>query len=425
MEPVVIRAEGVGKRYRISSLGRPENALTDRGSHALSKAAARVQQTLHNVIHARKKEDFWALRGIGLEIRRGECVGIIGKNGAGKSTLLKLLSRITEPTEGRIELTGRLSAMLEVGTGFHPELTGRENVYLNGAILGMRKTEIDAKFGAILEFSEIGKFIDTPVKRYSSGMFVRLAFAVAAHMEPDILVVDEVLAVGDARFQKKCLDQMSAVAENGCTVLYVSHNMATIRQMCTRAICLKEGRVIFDGDVEEGIRQYQAEGGAHETDIDLTQRERMDFLSGEATMTRLELLDTRDCVYAYEEPIRFRLHFCSHTEIDRPVTLRVELHDSRGAVGMSYSEAFAPQLAAGNHTAVFSFAGHCLAPGSYTIALGLGTGDNFGAFSTLDCVYPTFAFEVLGREGPEGREVWRANWGSIHLPPCILDKTGA
>src|SRR5207302_1919584 len=193
------------------------------------------------------KEDFWALRGVSFEVRRGEVVGIIGRNGAGKSTLLKILSRITDPTEGRVKLKGRVASLLEVGTGFHPELTGRENIYLNGAILGMSRAEIRAKFDEIVAFAETEKFLDTPVKRYSSGMYVRLAFAVAAHLEPEILVIDEVLAVGDAEFQKKCLGKMGEVARGGRTVLFVSHNMVAVRNLCTTSIWLDHGRVAEKG----------------------------------------------------------------------------------------------------------------------------------------------------------------------------------
>ena len=248
-KPVVLKIENVKKRYKIKHLGKkPEGK------------AARAMAAVKSFINPNaNKEDFWALKGVTFNVEQGEKIGIIGKNGAGKSTLLKIISRITEPTDGRIEMLGKISSMLEVGTGFNTELTGRENVYLNGAILGMTKTEIDAKFDEILEFSEVGKFIDTPVKRYSSGMFVRLAFAVASHLEPDILLVDEVLAVGDTRFQKKCIDKMLDIASSGKTILFVSHQMNTIRQLCDRVVVLREGNVIFDGDVEEGIRIYNSE----------------------------------------------------------------------------------------------------------------------------------------------------------------------
>ena len=201
-------------------------------------------------------EEFWALRDVNLKVKQGEVVGIIGRNGAGKSTLLKILSRITEPTAGRIHLKGRVASLLEVGTGFHPELTGRENIFLNGAILGMTRLEIRRKFDEIVAFAEIEKFLDTPVKRYSSGMYVRLAFAVAAHLEPEMLIVDEVLAVGDASFQKKCLSKMQDVGKDGRTVLFVSHNMAAVQSLCTRAICLRDGEVVEDAPVDQAMATY-------------------------------------------------------------------------------------------------------------------------------------------------------------------------
>lgn len=210
-------------------------------------------------------EEFWALKDVFFEVERGQVVGIIGRNGAGKSTLLKVLSRITEMTRGRVSLSGRVAALLEVGTGFHPELTGRENIFLNGAILGMHRSEIREKFDEIVHFAEVERFLDTPVKRYSSGMYVRLAFAVAAHLESEILLVDEVLAVGDAAFQKKCLGKIKNVASDGRTVLFVSHNMPMVKKLCSRAIVLSEGSVTFDGNVTKGVDHYMSLSAAAET----------------------------------------------------------------------------------------------------------------------------------------------------------------
>lgn len=251
-----IRTENLSKRYVIGQLASSKDAtLRD----ALVRGAARAGQRLLGRGKGLDQAagELWALRGVNLEIDRGDKVGVIGRNGAGKSTLLKLLSRITEPTEGRFELYGRVASLLEVGTGFHPELTGRENIYLNGAILGMAKREIARKFDEIVDFSEIEKFLDTPVKRYSSGMYVRLAFAVAAHLEPEILVVDEVLAVGDAQFQKKCLGKMEDVAASeGRTVLFVSHQMGAVTQLCNRAVLLDGGTVKATGKVSEVVSEY-------------------------------------------------------------------------------------------------------------------------------------------------------------------------
>ena len=253
MSHPIIQIEGVGKAYR---LGEADvlNATFRDAIAGLARAPFRRLRQLGR--SSRDKEPFWALRNVSFDVQPGEVVGIIGRNGAGKSTLLKILSRITEPTDGQVTLRGRVGSLLEVGTGFHPELTGRENVYLNGAILGMTQGEIDRKFDEIVAFAEVEKFLDTPVKRYSSGMYVRLAFAVAAHLEPEILIVDEVLAVGDAEFQKKCLGKMHDVAAGGRTVLFVSHNLNAVERLCSRALVLKRGLLTYAGDVRGAMQSY-------------------------------------------------------------------------------------------------------------------------------------------------------------------------
>lgn len=258
---VVISAEGLGKSYMIghASAGSERyTALRD----VIARSARNLVRTTQDMVRGRQLvagdtiEEFWALEDVSFEIKRSEVVGIIGRNGAGKSTLLKVLTRITEPTRGRVTLKGRVASLLEVGTGFHPELTGRENIFLNGAILGMTRAEIRRKFDEIVDFAGVERFLDTPVKRYSSGMYVRLAFAVAAHLESEILIVDEVLAVGDAEFQKKCLGKMQHVAGHGRTVLFVSHNMAAISTLCTRGLLLEGGRRVFAGEVAEALDRY-------------------------------------------------------------------------------------------------------------------------------------------------------------------------
>src|SRR5690349_15842511 len=237
-----IRAEGLGKKYVIAHQAKRERyiALRDLIAQGTRSAWRKTADMFcgHKIHSHDTTEEFWALKDVSFEVKRGEVLGIIGRNGAGKTTLLKILSRITEPSEGRVTIKGRVASLLEVGTGFHPELTGRENIYLNGAILGMTRAEIRKKFDEIVAFAEVEKFLDTPVKRYSSGMYVRLAFAVAAHLEPEILVVDEVLAVGDAEFQRKCIGKMSEVADHGRTVLFVSHNLAAVELLCPRSIYL-------------------------------------------------------------------------------------------------------------------------------------------------------------------------------------------
>lgn len=256
MSVPIIRVEQLGKRYRIrhqANRGGYRRLSEDVWNAVIRPFSRGGVATAHR---SATTEDFWALKDVSFDVQPGEVVGIIGRNGAGKSTLLKILSRITEPTSGRVRLRGRLASLLEVGTGFHPELTGRENIYLNGAVLGMTRSEIKRKFDEIVAFAEVEQFLDTPVKRYSSGMYVRLAFAVAAHLEPEILVVDEVLAVGDAEFQKKCLGKMKDVAEGGRTVLFVSHNLSMVETLCTRGIIFQDGRSIFDGSIESALAHY-------------------------------------------------------------------------------------------------------------------------------------------------------------------------
>lgn len=261
MIDTVIKVENLSKKYIISHQQQERYiALRDVMARGVKNLGKRILSpfTVHpsQDSHTAAQEEFYALNDVSFKIKQGDRVGIIGRNGAGKSTLLKILSRITEPTSGRIEITGRVASLLEVGTGFHPELTGRENIFLNGAILGMGKAEIKRKFEEIVDFAEVEKFLDTPVKRYSSGMYVRLAFAVAAHLEPEILIVDEVLAVGDAAFQKKCLGKMEEAGKDGRTVLFVSHNMAAIQSLCSSAINLCAGRLIGQGNVDEQISLY-------------------------------------------------------------------------------------------------------------------------------------------------------------------------
>jgi lipopolysaccharide transport system ATP-binding protein len=251
-----VNVENLGKRYRITHAAAGYRTLRET-LMAWAKAPIRRVRTGSSDSEV---EDFWALKDLSVQIQPGEVVGVIGRNGAGKSTFLKILSRITKPTTGRVTLNGRVGSLLEVGTGFHPELTGRENIHLNGAILGMSRREITGKFAEIVEFAEISQFLDTPVKRYSSGMYVRLAFAVAAHLEPEILLVDEVLAVGDAAFQRKCLGRMGQVAQQGRTILFVSHNMATITRLCQRVLWFDRGRLRDSGDAEQIVARYLISG---------------------------------------------------------------------------------------------------------------------------------------------------------------------
>ena len=269
MSDTIIEVENLSKRYIVghqSNMRSRQTTLRDVIARGAREFVRKTADMAHGrqVVQGDEVEEFWALKDVSFEVKRGEVLGIIGRNGAGKSTLLKILSRITEPTEGRVVLRGRVASLFEVGTGFHQELTGRENIYLNGAILGMTQKEIRKKFDEIVAFAEVDRFLDTPVKRYSSGMYVRLAFAVAAHLEPEILIVDEVLAVGDTEFQKKCLGKMSEVAGGGRTVLFVSHNMGAVRSLCSRAVVIASGKILASAPATQAVEIY-LQSAAHPT----------------------------------------------------------------------------------------------------------------------------------------------------------------
>lgn len=318
MSDIVIRAEQLGKKYQITLQRARQKNLREVLTEKLRAPGQWLRSSNSNGNgRAMRNEEFWALKDISFEVKQGEVVGIIGHNGAGKSTLLKILSRITEPTEGRARIRGRLASLLEVGTGFHPELTGRENIYLNGSILGMTRVEINKKFDEIVSFAEIEKFIDTPVKRYSSGMYVRLAFSVAAHLEPEILVVDEVLAVGDVSFQRKCMDYMKRLARSGITILLVSHNLFAVKTMCRRVLALTAGKLQFDGAAAEGIAIYQ-ENCQLEAAPGASDLVGMEVGQWPIILTAVEFLDADHrprSVYDYGERMRVRIHY----ELRRPI----------------------------------------------------------------------------------------------------------
>lgn len=317
MSEPAIRLEGLSKCYRLGAIGR--HTLVEEAQHLWCRLRGKDSNAVLGKVGGasvpvQADKEFWALRDVSFEVEAGEVLGVIGGNGAGKSTLLKILSRITEPTLGRAMIRGRVGSLLEVGTGFHPELTGRENVFMNGTILGMRKREVAAKFDEIVAFSGIEKFIDTPVKRYSSGMYVRLAFAVAAHLEPEILIVDEVLAVGDAEFQKRCLGKMGEVAKAGRTVLFVSHNMAAVSRLCTRCLWLKNGEVVRLGGVEM-VDDYLQSGH----DAGLSAGAKLDRLENDfITLKGVALVDDRGGpgdLIRMGEGITLRLKICAKVEI--------------------------------------------------------------------------------------------------------------
>jgi len=316
MSETVIQVEHLWKQYRLGVVNHHTLTLD------LQSWWARVRrrEDPNSILGAggaaqNQAEHFWALRDVSFEVRQGGILGIIGRNGAGKSTLLKILSQVTAPTRGEVRYKGRIASLLEVGTGFHPELTGRENVFLNGAILGMSKEEIRRKFDEIVDFAEIERFIDTPVKRYSSGMYVRLAFAVAAHLDPEILIVDEVLAVGDASFQRKCLGKMGDVAGGGRTVLFVSHNMQAVKRLCTRGILLDRGRLVQSGSAEEVVEAYLSSGHKPVLNCEILPEMHRDYPAG-LEVVRMEIMDSQGeptTELLLDEPLSFRLHYRIHT----------------------------------------------------------------------------------------------------------------
>jgi len=359
-----IRVSGLGKQYVLGGAERIDESFREMLSGALMSPFRRLRRLQGG---AAADQRFWALQDVNFEIMPGEVVGIVGRNGAGKSTLLKILSRITDPSDGRIEIRGRVSSLLEVGTGFHPELTGRENIFLNGAILGMKRREILDKFDEIVAFAEVEKFLDTPVKRYSSGMYVRLAFAVAAHLEPEILVVDEVLAVGDAAFQKKCLGKMQDVGNEGRTVLFVSHNMGAVKNLCNRAIMLSQGTVLMDGHVEEVIEYYM--GG----DSPNVREYVAESESSDPFVRRLNISQQQTVSggFRIDKPICLSFSIETHDQQDLEVGLRITnmqgicVHHSCSAFMENAYEKDFSELGC-------TIPPYALAPGKYAVDYGLG-----------------------------------------------------
>lgn len=410
---VMIRLSNVSKRYRLGQIG----GGTLQGDLQSWWAKIRGKDDPNSRIGQVKRLEgtsFLALDGIDLTIYKGEAVGIIGSNGAGKSTMLKLLSRVTAPTEGLIDLYGRVSSMLEVGTGFNGQMTGRENIYMNGSILGMSKREIEEKIESIIDFSEVRDFIDTPVKRYSSGMFVKLAFAVAAHLNNEIMIMDEVLAVGDVAFQKKCLSKMKDAATlDGKTVLYVSHNMNTIRELCDRCIVLDQGKLIFDGDVEEAIHIYLNKSiEEHAVDMDLTEKSVRKIQSA-LKMKHLTLTDKITPVFDNQESLK--MQFC--LEVEQPVrnvqmrlTVRTE---TDVAVGTSWA-AGRDFLQTGEVTADYEFPLNLLVKGHYYVSVGFYCMNDIGRMVIQDHVTRAFRMEILPKVEIKG---WSSRaYGNVQFP---------
>ena len=396
MPDLAIRCEKLSKQYRIGS---PDSYRTLRD--AISNTALAPFRRSKNS----QNGHIWALQDVSFEIKRGEVAGIIGLNGAGKSTLLKILSRITGPTRGRADIYGRVGSLLEVGTGFHPELTGRENIYLNGAILGMRKTEIDRKFDEIVNFAEVEKFLDTPVKRYSSGMYVRLAFGVAAHLETEVLLVDEVLAVGDAQFQKKCFEKMRDIGVQGRTILFVSHNMSAVRSICRQALIIEKGRVAAYGEIDETVDRYLSQVGATQDLGEAIETNTFTVLSVEASSVSGPVIKTFD-------PVQVKVRFIPKAEIKDPgLYVSILTMDSRRLTGLDLKDFITTQSLPAGEVAELGFTIESLPllPGTYQLEIHLKD----MAKRLTEIVPRTFKFEVAETEVYGGRKLdgWFGNVG--------------
>ena len=421
MAETAIKIENLTKQYRLGAIGGQTLNAELQSWWARKRGKEdpnlKIGQTYDNA-----GEKFMALKGINLEIKKGEAVGIIGGNGAGKSTLLKILSRVTAPTSGDVWINGKISSMLEVGTGFHGELTGRENIYMNGAILGMTKKEVDAKIESIIDFSECRQFIDTPVKRYSSGMYVKLAFAVASHLDADIMVMDEVLAVGDMKFQKKCLGKMGEEAKGGKTVLYVSHNMATIRNLCSRCVVLEKGRIIFDGDVEKAISVYMdTSEGEFRKLYDFSDLKRTSIEYTKIRLNSLEFLNKKTPVYDTEEPMRVSLRWKTLQDVSG-MRVRAQIHYADGnVVGMCESKAMKDVYAGEDSEITFEMNLSNLAPGTYYMIVSLFTLDYMGMHRGIDDTPERVFFKV--EDTVADRTAWlRQYWGSVRFDEIKLLK---
>ncbi len=407
--PVAIQVSGVKKMYRLGQIG-GGTLQADLQSWFARMRGKEDPNTKIGEGERIKGQTFMALNGIDLTIYRGEAVGIIGSNGAGKSTLLKLLSKVTAPTEGEIDIYGRIASMLEVGTGFNGELTGRENVYMNGAILGMTKAEIDAKMEQIIEFSEVRDFIDTPVKRYSSGMFVKLAFSVAAHLDSEIMIMDEVLAVGDMAFQTKCLDKMrEAAKQEGRTVLYVSHNMNTIRRLCDRCVVLDKGKVIFEGGVEDAIEVYLGTNNTSNPVVDLAKLPReKHFANGLATMTKL-VVETKSSTFIFGSKMKGNLFVRAKKDLSKVILSFVLINNGVPVMTTETGTVICLESIKENCIS-FEMDLDKLVPSKYTLKIILSQKNNDGGILYLDVLMDSYAFEIIPYVGFYNNRKWNTNY---------------
>lgn len=413
MEELAIKIEDISKEYRLGAIG----GGTLKGDLQSLWARVRRKEDPNSKIgtdsNIKIGERFLALDGVSFEVKKGEAVGIIGHNGAGKSTLLKLLSRVTAPTKGTIGLNGRIASMLEVGTGFHPELTGRENVYMNGAILGMTKAEIDKKFDQIVEFAEMKQFIDTPVKRYSSGMYVKLAFSVAAHLDSEIMIMDEVLAVGDMAFQKKCLDKMRDAAKvDGRTVLYVSHNMNTIRTLCDRCVVLEKGKVVYDGEVEDAIQVYMGtEKNTKYNDLLINDAVRDVYCPNpDVKITRI-IVDNDTSCFTQGDKLKFRLHIKNKLNYKKEVYLRTVINSLSGVpVTMNLIKNSIEIKENSEIEKQYILDISSLVPGKYSIAFVLFELGDLGTELKIDSLNNIYVFNIIGKKSFNHGLMWHSQW---------------
>lgn len=421
---IAIKMQGVKKKYRLGQIG----GGTLQADLQSWWARVRGKEDPNSKIGQEQRllgQTFMALNGIDLTIYKGEAIGIIGTNGAGKSTLLKLLSRVTAPTEGEIDIYGRIASMLEVGTGFSPEMTGRENVYMNGAILGMTKAEIDAKMEDIIEFSEVRDFIDTPVKRYSSGMYVKLAFSVAAHLDSEIMIMDEVLAVGDMAFQRKCLTKMKeAATQQGRTVLYVSHNMNTIRQLCERCIVLDKGKVIFEGDVEEAIGVYMGTRTVSPSYIALEHLTReSEFRNSPIHMLSFEALNTDDSVIQLGNKIHGRITYRNTTDLQN-VYLRIIVKTADGIPITMMTSSNTINVSPNSENSITFVADVSqLVPDRYTLSFVFYDVDQLGHNVNFDVLRDVYCFEISTSLGFNNNMEWLPKyWGYVFTNPLEISQ---
>ena len=411
-----IRVEGIGKRYQLGIARSRHVTFRERIVEVAKGPFRRLQAVMEGRSTSSSTEHIWAVRDVSFEVAPGEVVGLVGRNGAGKTTLLKLLSRITEPSAGRAEVRGRIASLLEVGTGFHPELTGRENIFLNGAILGMRRREIERRFDDIVAFAEVERFIDTQVKHYSSGMYLRLAFAVAAHLEPEILLVDEVLAVGDAAFQKRCLGKMSEVTRSGRTVIFVSHNMEAVQRLCERGLWFDQGALVQDGPIDEVVRDYLAQwSGAASRASYHPDAARLDSVRDRVVLGEAILVGANgEPVHHLSLGERFGVRMTwSHRERVRSPTYFVRVYDDRGRLlFVSNTQRYELDLErVGEHEVECSVESNVLAPGTYTVSIGCFVPPH----SRIHLVDECLTFDIL--ETSVSGDQWQVNRKAIFVPP--------